>query len=245
MRMRFLAASALIAIGASSGIASAAGPGEVGGPPTEPIFCDAVIKPCGKPVVLAVHDWFNGALEAVGYSSALGPCIEYRQADGSGTGTCGGNTRPPGGDPISLDAIAKTGHEGGQPGYTEVFGTLRPDVAGVRFRYRKHGRLHRLDALVGQLGDDLIQRIGGERPFGIVEVTVPGCIPGRRFRVSAYDAAGALLGRTRIRLGGGCANFAAGGSSAAAQARGYVLSSASAAASTRAATAPSRTATTP
>lgn len=191
--MRGRATGAIIAALALALIAGAAGAGA--SPPQDdtPTFCWKEIRPCGEVIELGRHRWFNGPLVVTGYSSGIGPCIDFSHR-GGGAGSCGPLDVP---DAIRATSLAGSAKSRNHPGYIEVSGVLAPDVAGVRVRYRTKGRTHSFPAFTIQVTADQLRKLKVTRPFGIFEVTLRGCVPGSHIRLTAFAADGTKLGTER------------------------------------------------
>jgi hypothetical protein len=178
----------LLAVGASPVWAS-----EIGGPPTLDVNrCDDFIDPCGEPLVLGVsrHPGI-GPVEVVGMAWAEGPCVYFDSlAPRSGAGYCTGSARPSGFIEASL-ILRPTRRS------TEIAGELDPAVAAVRVRFRRRGEVRRRQAAVVNVPPDLAEFVGeASGAFSVYELTVKGCIPGRRFKAIAINDAGQRLGHT-------------------------------------------------
>jgi len=168
-----------------------------GGARDKPSFgCDRFVRPCGKVYELGRHTWFNGPVVIKAYSSGIGLCVEIEHLDG-GSGSCGGDGRPYNHEPIVIDGLATSTGGAGDPSYTEVIGALLPGAEHVAIRYQRNGKRHLVDAFVIQVDEALARKLGEKRPFGILEATVRGCVPGQRFRAIAYAADGTRLGEAR------------------------------------------------
>lgn len=198
MSRRAAIAATLAVLAACCGVAQAAG--GVGDPPSLDLpRCGRFLKPCTSPLILATGPGIRGPVEMIGFHSRLGFCLEVdaSQPDGfTGTSVCGGTSKPPRDEPV---AVVLYGGEVSQTGRsTEVVGTARADVAGIRVRYRRHGKVRRARAIFGAVDTDLAARVGEDRAFGVFDAVVRGCVRASRIRVVAYDSEGRALGKDRF-----------------------------------------------
>jgi len=167
---------------------------QIGGPPSDDFDrCRKPLRHCTDPVVIGVGHHFNGRTEIVAYHSNLGLCIDLDRPSG-GSGSCGGAPRPPGGEAIFASSFE---YSSGRRGSSGVSGFVRPDVASVVIRFRRAGERERAKATLAQVNGELLDAVREERPFGVFESLVRGCVKPKHFRAVAFDASGEVLGRSR------------------------------------------------
>jgi hypothetical protein len=172
---------------------------EVGGPPTLDLKrCFREIRPCGDPIVIGVGRDFVGPIEIIAFTSRLGLCIEVDIVREGGAGSCPGDIRPPEGKAISANGVSVSF---GRLRYTQVEGSVSPNTAVVRVRFRRKGEIRVARGVVAQVTGELQQRLEEEAPFGVYEATIRGCVPTKRIRLAALDATGNVLDRKRLRRG--------------------------------------------
>ncbi len=170
----------------------------MGGPPTLDFDrCDRFLKPCGEPVVIGAGRHFNGGVEIVAFQSRQGLCIGVDLLRSGSFSSCPGQIHPAEGEVVSAGAFGLSSSR--RSSFTQVVGAVAPEVASLRVRYRREGEPKSAKAVVAQVAGELQQRLEEEAPFAVFEITVRGCLPLERLRFSAFDAAGALVGRERLR----------------------------------------------
>lgn len=204
MGWRGIAAATVVALGLSGGVAY--GAGQVGDPPTDDWgLCDRSLRPCSDPLILASGEHFTGSVEVVGFHSRLGIClaVETLERNGiSGYSSCGGPALPRKGRAIAIDALGQQNSKHVRS--AQISGTLRPDVASVRIRYRRKGNPMGTKPVFNQIDGELLGRLKESKPFGVFEATMRGCVKPHRIRAIAFDAAGEPLGQDRWPFVGRC-----------------------------------------
>ncbi len=168
----------------------------VGGEPTVHFNrCDRDLRPCSDPIILGESEDFDGRAEFIGHSSSSGLCLwldTIRARSASGYGWCGDSPLPPEGEAIWAGSYGTETFYGHR--ITKVDAALVPEVAAVEVTYRRNGLHKAKDAAVFQVDDGLLDAIDEPEPFGFAELPVRGCIPGRSFRMTAFDSDGDVLG---------------------------------------------------
>jgi len=172
----------------------------VGGPPTFDFNrCDSFLRPCDDPIVVGKARHFIGPVEVVGMhfeGHGGGLCMFFDSIRlHGGFGYCGGPPRPPDGKGLTFGSLGTT--EFRKRPITQIDGSLVPEVAKVRASYRREGEMKNRRAAVVQVAGELQEYLQEPETFGVYELTVRGCIPPRRFRITALDSSGQILGRVR------------------------------------------------
>ena len=176
-----------LAISLTTLVFAASLPVRVGGPPPFPV--DELIpgfrspepagpslpKRSGPEILLGVGH--RAQLEIVGYRAGKSACVftANRQLRSS-SGGCGKVAElPPEGHAIVIEGTSGTPI--GPPGdrLSGIEGTLRPDVAEVRLRYRVHGSPRHSRAVVAPGPRPQRQTHGHAQPFGRFAATFHGC----------------------------------------------------------------------
>lgn len=167
--------------------------GQVGDPPSlGPPSCDRYLRPCTDAIILASGEYGNTTVEIWGMGTRRGLCDGVdvsRKRSASRSYGCGGHGRPEKGLPLKIRSFQSKGSDSGS---TQIYGTVRSDVAGVTIRYRQDRTTKHSATIFNQVDKTLAARID-EKPFGVFEATVEGCVPPQRFRAVAFDAQGSVV----------------------------------------------------
>jgi hypothetical protein len=190
---------------------AAGSPARIGGPPPFPVneLIPGLQLPedrhfrsvrTGPEVLLGVGH--KEQLEIVGYRSGKGACVDVanRQVRSSGGG-CGGSRAflPPSERSIFIDGVDGTevGHDGTR--FSQIEGSLSPDVTGVRLVYPLRGKMRQSRAVVARVRGHLLAAIGLKRPFGGFAATYHGC--SSKVKVMALGEGGEVLESTSLLHG--------------------------------------------
>jgi hypothetical protein len=163
-------------------------------------------KPLSDSVLIAAGKAFDAPVRISAYDSTLGLCIrEFEGADNSKSVDCGPEAPlPQGGKAIEIDALGFSAfpHEAH---FSDVGGSLRPDVATVRVYFHRAGQRRTATAISGQTSGEDAATLHQSQPFGRFVSIVHGCVTGRDFKVVALAADGLQLGADRgFRTPGVC-----------------------------------------
>jgi hypothetical protein len=189
----------LAALGASTSGASAAEPGcTVGKPPTLENGPEVLEKPASPELVIACGHGVTGPYEIAAYTDAHHTLCTIFLGEGFGGGQCGAAFRE---SQLNRDSFLTTSMNwawgaGPGPSSTSITGWALPDVARIEVRYHHDNAkpIHHANAILGQVGGQLLTTLGQTEPFGRFAIVLPGCSLPQGIRILAFNPEGTLLG---------------------------------------------------
>jgi hypothetical protein len=206
-----LAIGLTLLIGAMPGVAGAQATGEIGGPPTmghlpfpPPHNKKIFIRARSEPIVIGVGFSAFGKVEIVGQDSDSGLCISIDHPKQDMTfESCGEVAVPP--RAIAPDLLTWRTRRHRRKSLSELSGFMQPTVASVTaVAHQRKGRKRTRKAVSGTVAvpsPDLLAELHQSTSFGFFAADFRGCPENTKVRVHAFDAAGLLLGASRVNLG--------------------------------------------
>jgi hypothetical protein len=166
------------------------------------------LRPTSQTVVVANGQFFGELARIAVFDGSHGLCIKTFQGPDPATDvTCGTTALPKDGKALEIDGFSGESSINEKKTFTNVAGSLRPDVASVSVRFHRHGQRRIVTALSGQLSADGAATVHKPQ-FGRFLAVLGGCIPGREIKVVALAADGTILGSQRaFRTPGFCHPF--------------------------------------
>jgi hypothetical protein len=211
MKGRTIVVAAAVAVIALPASAQAQATGEIGGPPTmghlpfpPPHKKKLFIRARSEPIVIGVGLSAFGKVEIVGQDSNYGLCISIdHPKQGATFETCGEVTAQS--RAIAPDTFTWSTRRHQRKSLSELSGFMQPTVASVTaVAHRRKGRKRTRKAVSGIVAvpsPSLLARLHQNTSFGFFAADFRGCAENAKVRVHAFDAAGLLLGTSRVNLG--------------------------------------------
>ncbi len=153
--------------------------------------------------MIACGKSFAGPFEIVAYTDVTHDLCTVDLGSAFGGGECGAAFHEA---RLARDGVLVTDTNwrwGRGPGrsLTAISGRVLPDVVRVEVRYHRNNQKppRRANAVVGQVGGELLGTLGQAEPFGRFAVVLPGCTIPHDLRILAFDSEGGLIGSERGR----------------------------------------------